>query len=105
MTWTNRTRATVPDWVLWARRADTSPDIVGTTVHEDVEHGATIPGKNFKDSDQSDNPLVTTVNVPTIEDDAASVMTKRRSGGKNDSSPALVQVSVLFPMVDQTKLD
>lgn len=95
MTWTSRNRATVPDWVLWARRA---PDVVESAVDEDVEQGST---RTPKDTDES------AVNIPdtgppdvlTFEDvsgDVVSVVTRRHSRGIDNSSPELVQVSVSF---------
>ncbi|KAG1829107.1 Sodium/hydrogen exchanger family-domain-containing protein [Suillus variegatus] len=90
MTWTSRNRATVPDWVLWARRA---PDVVESAVDEDVEQGST---RTPKDTDES------AVNIPdtgppdvlTFEDvsgDVVSVVTRRHSRGIDNSSPELVQ--------------
>lgn len=94
MTWTSRNRATVPDWVLWARRA---PDVVESVVDEDVEQGST---RTPKDTDESavNIPDTSPPDVLTFEDvsgDVVSVVTRRHSRGIDNSSPELVQVEAI----------
>ncbi|KAG1815926.1 Sodium/hydrogen exchanger family-domain-containing protein [Suillus subaureus] len=89
MTWTSRNRVTVPDWVLWAR----APDIVESSADEDVEQGST---KTPKGTDESAVIPDTGPSGATFEDVPGSVVTRRHSRGKDDSSPELVQVSTLF---------
>lgn len=91
-TWTSRNRVTVPDWVLWARR---TPDIVKSTAVEDVEQGPTnIP----QDTDGSvvdipdTGPPDIVVISQVVPGDVESVVIRRHSRGKDDSSPELVQV-------------
>lgn len=84
-TWTSRNRVTVPDWVLGARRA---PNVVESTVDEDVERGSTKMPKDIDEStvDISGTPGVA-VTVEDIPEDIESIVTRRHGRGKDDSSP------------------
>ncbi|KAG1770447.1 Sodium/hydrogen exchanger family-domain-containing protein [Suillus occidentalis] len=95
MTWTSRNRVTVPDWVFGARSA---PNTVESTAEEDVERGST---KMPQDTDES---TVNTLDIASpgiavavegVPGDTDSVVTRRHSRGKNDSSPELVQVEAV----------
>lgn len=104
VTWTSRNRATIPDWVLWARRA---PDIVKSTAAEDVERGPTnIP----KDTDESVVDIPDTgppgvVSSQGVPGDIESVMIRRHSRGQDDSSPELVQVDSVNNHTGPANLD
>jgi len=108
VTWTNRTRTTVPDWVMWARRVDKPADIVGTMTGGDVERGTSTPSNTFRDPDETamdipetteHGPPATTVTVTAVGDvsaDAMSVVTERRFGGKNAD---IVEVDVVSDLL------
>ncbi|KAG2043601.1 Sodium/hydrogen exchanger family-domain-containing protein [Suillus americanus] len=105
MTWTSRNRVTVPDWVLWARRA---PDIVESSADEDIERGSTkIPkGTDESAADIPDvGPPGVAVTFEDVPGDVESVVTRRHGRNKDDSSPELVQVEAANNHAGPANLD
>ncbi|KAG1775339.1 Sodium/hydrogen exchanger family-domain-containing protein [Suillus placidus] len=101
MTWTSINRATVPDWVHWARR---SPNMVESPPNEDVERGSP---EISKDPDESvvDTPDTNSPGVTVTFEDVPSVVTRRHGRGKDDSSPELVQVEAVNKHVGPADLN